>query len=142
MQTSIDLSPKARHKARMEQRRDRYLNPPKDVAATYQPHPSRFEKPADRKLWDHFHKTLALECGVSVEDAVRLTSMRHGPKINRFNQWDRHGDEKQTTRRRSYRDSEAGLAAKERRDASYRTAVAKQSAAGIARMAFLAASRL
>lgn len=130
------------HKARMEQRREAYLNPPKRVIETYVPHPAVFEKPADRKLWPDFHAKLALRCEVSVEDAVRLTSFRHGAGPNRFNQWGRHNDEKQITRRRAYRDSEAGQEARAKRDKLYRETVAAQSAAGIARMADLAKRRL
>lgn len=133
---------KLRHKVRMEARRERYLNPPKRDIEQMIPHPSVFEKPADRKLWDDFHAKLALRCEVSLEDAVRLTSFRHGRGVNRFNQWGRQDDKKQTTRRRAYRDSEAGQEARAKQDRLYREAVAAQSAAGIARMADLASRRL
>jgi len=140
------MTPKQRkrlvHGARMEARRERYLNPPKRDIETMIPHPSVFEKPADRKLWPDFHAKLALKSGVSLDDAVRLTSFRHGAGPNRFNQWHRVNDQKQTTRRRAYRDSEEGQRKASERDLTYRTAVAKQSAAGIARMADLASRRL
>lgn len=140
--TEIDLSPKARHKARMEARREQYLNPPKRIIETMIPHPATFERPADRKLWDHFHSKIALMSGVSLEDAVRLTSFKHGPRINRFNQWGRTNDKAQTTRRRLYRDSEEGQARRAAAQARYLAAVKAQSAAGIARMADLAKRRL
>lgn len=140
--TNINFGSQLSHAVRMEQRRERYLNPPKDVIETIVPHPARFKKPADRKLWDDFHKRLALECGVDLADAVRLTSMRHGAGPNRFNQWGRVGDKKQTTRRRLYRDSEEGVRKAAEADARYRAAVQAQSAAGIARMAALAAGAL
>lgn len=133
---------KLRHKVRMEQKRERYLNPPKRDIEQMVPHPATFERPADRKLWDHFHSKIALQSGVSLEDAVRLTSFKHGPRINRFNIWGRVNDQKQVTRRRAYRDSEAGQEARAKRDRLYREAVAAQSAAGIARMADLAQRRL
>ncbi len=131
-----------RHKARMEQRRERYLNPPDKDLAQRVPHPATFVKPADRKAWPHFLSKLALACGVSLEDAEKLCSFRHGAGPNRFNYWQRKGDEKQTTRRRAYRDSEAGQEARAKADARYRSAVRAQSAAGIARMARLAAGRI
>lgn len=56
-----------RHKARMEQRRERYLNPPKRIIDTMVPHPAVFEKPADRKLWPDFLAKLALRCEVSLK---------------------------------------------------------------------------
>lgn len=131
-----------RHKARMEQRRDRYLNPPDKDLAQRIPHPATFVKPADRKRWPDFFAKLALACEVSLDDAAKLCGFRHGAGPNRFNYWQRKGDEKQTTRRRAYRDSEEGQRKAAERDLTYRTAVRKQSAAGIARMASLAAGRI
>lgn len=131
-----------RHKARMEQRRERYLNPPDKDLAQRVPHPATFVKPADRKRWPDFLAKLALACEVSLDDAAKLCSFRHGAGPNRFNYWQRKGDEKQTTRRRAYRDSEAGIEAAKKRDGLYRAAVRQQSREGIARMADLAAGRI
>lgn len=125
------LSPSAmralQHESRMMRKRFERGAPSDEVQKTYIPHPAEFEMPADHKLRDAFYKRGAAKFGVSYGEFVQLCSIKHGPRINRFNQWGRVHDEKQTTRTRLRRDSEEGRAQREARAIEFKQTVVAQA---------------